>query len=184
MKYLKHIITIILITILLPFSSFACSDKNDDDENIFVGIAIYQKIENNLNWSKFNAKHSAINNLISTKNDKIEIDENPELLFVIYSQNEITSTSKDNDFISNTTRDKVEIKDNTLSFRFERIIEDTDILIYFIYKLESGDYYLEYKESKTNLSHDTETFELNIKNDNFSKIKLSLETNLTIKDEY
>lgn len=184
MKNFKTLLSIILIALILPISCLACSNKNDEDEKIFVGIAIYQKIQNNLNWSKFNAKHSAINNIISTSEDKISVNEEPELLFYIYSQKEITSNINDDDFISNTTRDKVKLNDGTLSFRLERIIEDTEILIYYIFKLDSGDYYLEYKDSKTNITNKTETINLDITNSNFSKIKLTLETNLTIKDEY
>jgi len=58
------------------------------------------------------------------------------------------------------------------------------LLIYYIYKLDSGDYYLEYKDSKNSITNETETIELDITNNNFSKIKLTLETNLTIKNEY
>ncbi len=184
MKNIKQIITLILISFLLPFSLVACSDNSDDNNKLFVGVAIYQKQENNLNWAKFNAKPNAINNIISTEDNKIKLEDELEPLFFVYSINEIPSTIKDSDFISNTTRDKVKLNNNTLSFRLERIIEDTEILIYFIYKLESGDYYLEYKEIKTNISKSTEMFELSIINDNFSKINLTLETNLTINDEY
>ena len=184
MKNFKTFISIILIALIFPLSCLACSNKKDEDKKIFVGIAIYQKIQNNLNWSKFTAKHSAINNIISTSEDKISVDEEPELLFYVYNQKEITSTINDDDFISNTTRDKVKLNDGTLSFRLERIIEDTEILIYYIYKLHSGNYYLEYKDSKNNITNETETIELDITNNNFSKIKLTLETNLTIKDEY
>lgn len=184
MKYLKSILIVLLVAIL-PFSVLACSDKNDDkNTKVFVGIAIYQKLDGNLNWEKFNNKPNAVNNLISTINDKIVLDEEPELLFFVYSQNEITSNTTDKDFISNTTKDKVTIKDNTLSFRLERIIEDTEILVYYIYKLNSSDYYLEYKDSKSNITNETEVFEFDTTNNHFSKIKITLETNLTIKDEY
>lgn len=183
MKRIK-IIFALIITTILSISFTACSKTNEPSKKKFVGIAIYQKIDNNLNWSKFNAKHSSINNIISTNNNKIDVDEDPTLLFLIYSQNEITQNTNDSDFISNTTRDKVELKDNTLSFRFERIIEDTDILIYYIYKLENGDYYLEFKDSKSNITKETEILELVIENSNFTNVKLTLETNLTIKDEY
>ena len=170
---------------IFPFSFSACSKQNNKtNTKVFVGIAIYQKVENNLNWSKFTAKPSAINNLISTENNKIKVDENPALLFYIYSQNKITTATTDDTFISNTTKDKVSIKDNTISFRFERIIENTEILIYYIYKLEDNSYYLEFQDTKTNISNSTEMFEIEIKHNLFSKIKLTLETNLTIKDEY
>lgn len=170
---------------ILPFSLLACSKPNDEkDTKIFVGIAIYQKLDNNLNWSKFTAKPNAINNIISTENNKIILDENPELLFYVYTQNEITSKTSDSDFISNTTKDTVSIKDSKINFRFERMLEDTEILIYYIYKLEDNTYYLEYKESKSDITKETENFELDITHDLFSKIKLTLETNLTIKKEY
>ena len=99
MKYLKSILIVLLVTIL-PFSVLACSNKNDDkNTKVFVGIAIYQKLDGNLNWEKFNNKPNAVNNLISTINDKIVLDEEPELLFFVYSQNEITSNTTDKDFI-------------------------------------------------------------------------------------
>lgn len=184
MKCLKTILIVLLVA-FLPFLYSACSKKDDNQESkVFVGIAIYQRLDGNLNWEKFNNKQNAVNNLISTQNNKIALDEEPELLFFVYSQSTITSNTTDDDFISNTTRDKVTIKDDSLSFRLERIIEDTDIMIYYIYKLKNGDYYLEYKDTKTGLSKETEYFELDLTNNTFSKIKLTLETNLTIKDEY
>ena len=106
------------------------------------------------------------------------------LLFYIYTQNEITSSTTDSDFISNTTKDEVSIDNHIINFRFERIIEDTEILIYYIYKLEDNSYYFEYKEAKNNITDKTENFELDITHNLFSKIKLTLETNLTIKNEY
>lgn len=174
-----------MITIL-PLSLLACS-KNKEKETetkIFVGVAIYQNLNNQLNWSKFKENPNSINNIISTENNKITLDENPELLFYVYTQNEITSSTSDSDFISNTTKDTVSIKDSKINFRFERIIEDTEVLIYYIYKHKDNSYYLEYKESKSDISKETENFELDITHDLFSKIKLTLETNLTIKNEY
>ena len=174
------------MTAILPISFIACSKKKSEptETKQFVGIAIYQKLNENLNWSKFSEKPNAINNIISTKDNKIEVDENPELLFYVYSQNEITTNLSNSDFISNTTIDTVSIKDNTLSFRFERIIEDTEILVYYIYKLKTNDYYLEYISTKSNITKDSESFEFDISNNSFQKIKLTLETNLTIKKEY
>ena len=184
MKRFKIIIAV-LISIILPFSFLGCSkSETENDARIFVGIAIYQKLNSNLNWSKFSAKPNAINNIVSTKDDKIVVDEEPELLFYVYTQNEITSSTTDKDFISNTTKDTVTINNNTINFRFERMVEDTEILIYYIFKLEDNTYYLEYKESKENVSNETETFKLNITHNLFSKINLTLETNLTIKKEY
>ena len=101
---------------VLPFSFLGCSKSNNEkDSKIFVGIAIYQKLDDNLNWSKFTAKPNAINNIISTENNKITLDEEPELLFYVYSQNEITTLTTDSDFISNTTKDTVLIKDDKIS---------------------------------------------------------------------
>lgn len=184
MKRFKIIIAV-LISIILPFSFLGCSkSETENDARIFVGIAIYQKLNSNLNWSKFSAKPNAINNIVSTKDDKIVVDEEPELLFYVYTQNEITSSTTDKDFISNTTKDIVTINNNTINFRFERMVEDTEILIYYIFKLEDNTYYLEYKELKENVSNETESFELNITHNLFSKINLTLETNLAIKKEY
>ena len=100
MKNLKNILAIFMI-LILPFSFIACSNKTDNNDKstkIFVGIAIYQKLNGSLNWSKFNEKPSTVNNIISTKNNKIILDEDPELLFFIYSQNEITGSTKDENF--------------------------------------------------------------------------------------
>jgi hypothetical protein len=184
MKRFKIIIAV-LISIILPFSFLGCSkSETENDTRIFVGIAIYQKLNSNLNWSKFSAKPNAINNIVSTKDDKIVVDEEPELLFYVYTQNEITSSTTDKDFISNTTKDTVTVRDSAINFRFERMIEDTEILIYYIYKLEDNTYYLEYQETKTNIKNETESFEFNITHSLFSKINLTLETNLSIKKEY
>ena len=184
MKYLKLLLAF-LFAVVFPVSAIACSNKSENSENkIFVGIAFYQKLENNLNWTKFNGKPNTINNIISTKDNKLVLDENPELLFYIYTQNEITSNTTDADFISNTTKDEVSISNNTMSFRLERMIEDTEILIYYIYKLKDNSYYLEYKETKTSITKATENFELEITHPLINKITLTLETNLTIKNEY
>ena len=64
------------------------------------------------------------------------------------------------------------------------MVEDTEILIYYIFKLEDNTYYLEYKETKENILSETETFELGITHNLLSKVTLTLETNLTIKKEY
>jgi len=184
MKRFKIIIAV-LISIILPFSFLGCSkSETENDARIFVGLAIYQKLDGNLNWSKFKAKPSAINNIISTEEDKIVTSEEPELLFYVYTQNEITSNTTGSDYISNTTKDEVVINDNKINFRFERMIEDTEILIYYIYKLEDNTYYLEYKEIKSNIKNNTENFELDITHSLFSKISLTLETNISIKKEY
>lgn len=184
MKRFKIIIAV-LISIILPFSFSGCSkSETENDTRIFVGLAIYQKLDGDLNWSKFKAKPSAINNIISTEEDKIVTSEEPELLFYVYTQNEITSKTTDSDYISNTTKDEVTIKNNKINFRFERMIEDTEILIYYIYKLEDDTYYLEYKEIKSNIKNNTENFELDITHSLFTKINLTLETNLSIKKEY
>lgn len=184
MKYLKLLLAF-LLAVVFPMTAIACSNKSESSENkIFVGIAFYQKLEDNLNWSKFNAKPNAINNIISTKDNKLVLDENPELLFYVYTQNEITSNTTDSDFISNTTKDNISITNNTLSFRLERIVEDTEILIYYIYKLKDNSYYLEYKETKASITKATENFDLEINHSLFNKITLKLETNLTIKNEY
>ena len=183
MKHIK-ILLILVLSLIIPFSGLACSKSEEPDTKKFVGIAIYQKLDGNLNWSKFSAKPNAINNIISTKDDKIILDEEPELLFYVYTQNEISSNTSDKDFISNTTKDTVTIKNNAINFRFERMVEDTEILIYYIFKLEDNTYYLEYKETKENISSETETFELGITHNLLSKVNLTLETNLTIKKEY
>ena len=122
---------ILVISLIIPFSGLACSKSEEPDTKKFVGIAIYQKLDSNLNWSKFSAKPNAINNIVSTKDDKIVVDEEPELLFYVYTQNEITSSTTDKDFISNTTKDTVTVRDSAINFRFERMIEDTEILIYY-----------------------------------------------------
>ena len=186
MKNLKNILAIFMI-LILPFSFIACSNKTDNNDKstkIFVGIAIYQKLNGSLNWSKFNEKPSTVNNIISTKNNKIILDEDPELLFFIYSQNEITGSTKDENFITNTQKETVSIKDNSINFTIARIIEDTEILVYYIYKLENNSYYLEYYGKKDNVSKDSESFTFEISHDLFSNINLKLEKNLSIKKEY
>ena len=184
MKYLK-LLLVLLFAVVFPATSIACSNKTKETETkIFVGIAFYQKLDGNLNWSKFSEKPNAINNIISTQNNIIVLDESPELLFYAYTQNEITPNTADADFISNTTKDKISISNNNLTFRLERMVEDTEILIYYIYKLKDDSYYLEHVDKKSNVSQTTETFELDISHSLFSKVTLVLETNLTIKNEY
>ena len=185
MKNLKSIFVILLATII-PFSFSACSKNKPKETEIkkFVGVAIYQNLNNQLNWSKFIEKPNAINNIISTENDKIVVDENPELLFYVYTQNEITSQTIDSDYISNTTRNDILIKDNQITFHIERIFEDTDVLIYYIYKLENATYFLEYQTTKTNINAESESFDIDITHDLFSTVELKLETNLSIKKEY
>ena len=184
MKQIKTLLCLIISAIFILPISGCKNPENDKDAKIFVGIAIYQKLDNNLNWSKFSAKPNAINGIISTEENKIVLDEEPELLFFVYTQNEITSNTADTDYISNTTKDTVTVRDSAINFRFERMIEDTEILIYYIYKLEDNTYYLEYQETKTNIKNETESFEFNVTHSLFSKINLTLETNLSIKKEY
>lgn len=184
MKQLK-ILLIVFLSVIFPFITSACSNKDPIPETKdFVGIAYYQKLDGNLNWTKFSKKPNAINNIISTKDNKIVLDEDPELLFFIYTQNKITQNTTNSDFLSNTTRDSISISNNTISFRAERMIEDTEILIYYIYKLKDSTYYLEYKETKINITKTTENFEFEITHELFSKITLTLETNLTINSKY
>ena len=186
MKKINNILAILMI-LILPFSIAACSketEKRNNDTKIFVGIAIYQKLNENLNWSRFNEKPSTINNIISTKDNKIILNENPELLFYIYSQNKITESTIDENFITNTQKETVLIKDNSINFTMARIIEDTEILVYYIYKLEDNSYYLEYYGKKENISKDSESFDFDISHKLFSNIKLSIKKNLSIKKEY
>ena len=121
--------------------------------------------------------------MIETKDNKLVYSENQEFLFYVYSQNEITSIFNDSDFISNTTRDVVEIKNNTLNFTLERIAENTDVLVYFIYKNNDG-YFLKFIQEENNISKETETINMEINNPHFNKVQLILDVNLSVKKEY
>lgn len=181
---IKRIINIFLCVLLL-FISSACSTKDTATESSakFVGIAIYQNSTENSKWNNIKDDTSLINNMIETKDNKLVYSDNQEFLFYVYSQNEITSIFNDSDFISNTTRDVVEIKNNTLIFTLERIAENTDVLVYFIYKNDDG-YFLKFIQEENNISKETETINMEINNPHFNKVQLILDVNLSVKKEY
>ena len=180
-KLLKYIS--IAMSFVLLFLVSACTNNNSDPDIDFVGIAIFQNSVENNKWNSIKQDKTLINNIIETKDNKIVYDADPEFLFFIYSQESISSYTKNSDYISNTTRDEVEITENKIKFTIERIAEDTDILIYFIYKID-GEYYLKFVKEAENISSDSKTIILDIDNDHFDKIELNLEINLSTKKEY
>ena len=128
----RRITNIIMCFVIMLIVS-ACSPKinNKETEASFVGIAIYQNSAENNKWKTIKQDTSLINNIIETRDDKIIYLEDPAFLFFVYTQKAIETNTKDSDFISNTTKDQVLITNNTISFTLERIVEDTDVLIYF-----------------------------------------------------
>lgn len=179
----KKIIYFAFCLLILCFSC-SCTPNNPtyDDANL-VGVAIYQNAPENNKWNVVENNKSIINNLIETKENKIVYNENPEFLFFIYSQNILNNSSKNTDFISNTTRDNVYFEDSILTFNIERIAEPTDILIYFVYK-ENNTYYLKFIKEVNNISNEIASIVLKTKHPNFTAINLTLSTNLSVKKEY
>ena len=182
MKFIKYI-NICLCLIMISFFAACSYSPSNSSNSKFVGIAIFQSSVENSKWDNIKDDESLINHLIETDDDKIVYDQDPEFLFYIYTQNEITNNTKDSDYISNTTRDKVLLDNQTLTFTFERLAEETDILIYYIYKIDD-EYYLEFIKSQDNISNESETISLDIDNDYFNKIELNLKINLSVKEEY
>lgn len=182
MKFVKYI-SAILCLILISFCSACIQSPAKSSNAKFVGIAIYQNSVENSKWENIIDDESLINHLIETEDDKIVYDQDPEFLFYVYSQNEITNDTKDSDYISNTTKDKVILESQTLKFTIERLAEETDILIYFIYKIDD-EYYLEFVKAQDNISNESETISLEIENDYFNQIELNLKINLSVKEEY
>lgn len=186
MKHLKLILSIIF-SIFITLSVSACS-KNDDDDFVdnteFVGIAFYQKAEENNYYSRYKKNPAQINDLIVTRNNEIAYTEKIDYLFYFYCKNKISSSTKSSDFLSNTTASNFKIENNSLSLSIERISEPTDVLIYFIYKNEDGSYKFSFQKEVTNLNAENTEIELEISNEDFSKIHLTLSTNLTSSKNY
>lgn len=184
MKKLKSII-MVLVMLSMVFVS-ACSKTNNNNETpdkTFVGIAIYQNSSLNKNYSKIPSNANYINKIISTEEDKILYEEDPEFLFYIYNPNEITGEINKDDFISNTTN-LISLEDNILNITMERIFEDTDILIFSIYKNNKGKYSLELIGEEKNITQAIQSFEFDFSHNKFDKIKLTLKTNMSINEKY
>lgn len=175
----------ITLCFVMAFLFAACSDKNNDStaSTTFVGIAVFQNSIENTKWESVNKDKTLINNIIETKDNKISYTADPAFLFYVYTQNEINSNTQDSEFISNTTKDIVSISNRKISFTFERIAEDTDILIYFIYKTSDG-YFLKFIKEQSNISSSSETISLDIESDNFDTVELNLKVNLSVKEKY
>lgn len=183
MKKVKSLISITLSIILVLFIS-GC--KNKDDKETYkelYGIAIYQKTSENKNWSTYSKKTSKLSNLITTTNGEIVYNEDPGFLFYTYSKSEITADLSTNEFLSNTTINSPTISDNTLIFEMEKIKECSQILICCVYK-NKDNFTLEFIQKENAIPDANETIELEINNPYFSKIKLNLLINITIKNEY
>lgn len=179
MMKVKKLINFMLCSLLIAFSVACAPVRQPKDNPIFVGIAFYQNSSENNKWSVVKNNKSIINNMIETKNNKIVYNENPEFLFYIYSQNEINLETKDSDYISNTTRNAVTLTDQTLTFTLERLAEDTDVLIYFIYK-DKDSYYLKFIKEQEHITSESETILINLSNNKFTQISLTLKINLSV----
>lgn len=183
MKKIKSLISITLCIILMLFIS-GCKNKNDKETyKELYGIAIYQKTNENKNWSTYSKKTNKLSNLITTTNGEIVYNEDPGFLFYVYSKSEITADLSANEFLSNTTINSPTISNNTLTFEMEKIKESSQILICYIYK-NKDNFTLEFIQKENTTPDANETIELEINNPNFSKIKLNLLINISIKNEY
>lgn len=185
MKKLKSIIMVLVILIMVFVS--ACSktnnDNNETSDKTFAGIAIYQNSSSNKNYSKIQSNANYINKIISTEDDKILYEEDPEFLFYIYEPNGITDGINKDNFISNTTN-LISLEDNILNITMERIFEDTDILIFSIYKNNKGKYSLELIGEEKNITQAIQSFEFDFIHNKFDKIKLTLKTNMSVNEKY
>ena len=181
---IKNLITG-LMCILAIFVSSACSPANINKEPKyeFVGIAIYQNSKENTKWINVKNDPSLINNMIETQDDKIVYKDEPAFLFYLYTQAAISTSTLNDSYISNTTRDEVTINNNTINFKMERIYEQTDVLIYFVYKNKDS-YHLNFIKEQDNISNESETIVIDIENESFNKVKIDLEINLSTKKEY
>lgn len=186
---MKHIKALLLVFLSLFTAIFTVACKDDNDLEPFeskelVGIAIYQYSEENKNWDKIKKNPERINNYIETKDGTLFYGEEPEMLFYVYSTKTLSENSVNEDFISNTTKSPVTFDNKTLNIKLERFKESTSILIYFIYKLESGKFTLTYNSSKDNISENETSIILETENNYFTTINLTLCTNLSSKNEY
>lgn len=180
----KKIISLLICVIAVVFVSACSPDKNNaSSQSEFVGVAIFQNSIENTKWKAINKDKTLVNNIIETNDNKIIYSDDPAFLFYVYTQDSIGLETKDSSFLSNTTREKVLISDNKITFTFERLAEDTDILIYFVYKTTDG-YYLKFIKSEDNISQDSETILLDIQHSNFTQVELNLKINLSINDKY
>lgn len=183
MKKLKSII-MVLVMLSMVFVS-ACSKESQEDEptKTFVGVAIYQNVSSNKNYSKVQANANYINKIISTEDDKILYDEEPESLFYIYNPNGITSKINKDSFLSNT-ESLISIENNILNITMEKILEASDVLIFSIYKNDKGNYSLELISEKKDITKSSQSFEFDFSHSDFNKIKLTLKSNMTINEKY
>lgn len=186
MKIIKRILTLCMI--LISVTIFAgCKNNNNNDSTSakeFVGVAIFQNQEINKNWTKIKNNPAAINNYVSTKENKLVLSDNASFLFYAYSQDKITSETNLDNLITNTTIANAKISSNTFSIEMERIAEETDILTYYIYKLEDDTFYLEYARETDNITNASQKINLNLKSEYFNNIKLTVKTNVTTSKKY
>lgn len=185
MKNIKAIILIIISIILTPLAS-ACSknDNNiDDSYGDFVGVAFYQKTSDN-HYERYRKSPTQANNLIVTKDNKISYTEKTESLFYIYSTHKITSSTSSENLITNTISENFKIDGQKIYFNLERISENTNILIYYIYKTSDSTYMLLFQKEVTDIANGETTIELAIKTDEFNQVVLTLSTNLASRKKY
>lgn len=182
MKKLKSIIMVLVMLSMVFVSACSKESKEDEPTKTFVGVAIYQNISSNKNYSKVQANANYINKIISTEDDKILYDEEPASLFYIYNPSGITSELNKNSFISNT-ENIINLKDNVLDITMERILEASDVLIFSIYKNDKDSYSLELI-SEEDINQTSQSFEFDFSHDKFNKIKLTLKTNMTTNEKY
>lgn len=185
MKNFKAIILIIISIILTPLAS-ACSKNDsgiDDSYGDFVGVAFYQKTSDN-HYERYRKSPAQANNLIVTKDNKISYTEKTESLFYIYSTDKITSSTSSENLITNTISENFKIESPKIYFNLERISENTNILIYYIYKTSDSTYMLLFQKEVTGIVNEETTIELAIKSDEFNQVVLTLSTNLASREKY
>lgn len=167
-------------------TSVCCSCKpNQDDKNIkrdFYGVAFYQKIDGDSSWSTIKNKPSKATNLITTVDDEIIYSDFPATLFYVYSKTTITQNTDANCFTTNTTINQTLIKDNQICFEIEKILECSEMLIYFIYK-SNNSYYLSFISYETNITNGTE-LEFQLQDNAISKVKITFKDNLSKNEKY
>jgi len=183
-KFTLNLVLVIMFALTCFMAS--CSKPNEQEvkKPKLVGFAIFQNLSINDRWEKVKNEPSKINDYITTENDKLKYNGSINFLFYVYSQNKITTQTTKESFDTNTTVGEIEINTNTISIEFERILEDTDILVYLVYKLSDESYYLDFVNEYDNITEASTIIEFQLTNAIANNVKLILKTNLSINEEY
>lgn len=172
-----------LLTIFIP-TLIACKPKEDSsiEHKSLYGIAFYQKIANDEMWEICQEKPSKVNSQIKTEENKIVYENIPASLLLIYSQDAITTESKADCFTLNTTCREKQTNGTKFSFEIEKAIECTQMLAYYIFKLDST-YQLSFAKHLTKID-DGSTVSIDFEDEISVNFEVTFRNNLTISEKY